>query len=314
MSAARYLVTGGRGFLGQYVVRALEAQGSQVTVLGRTVTNGERALCRDLAAGPLDLGEACFDAVFHVAGMAHRVPRTEAERQLFFRVNVDGTRNLLDALSRSSRLPEAVIFVSSVSVYGLEAGHLLDESTPRKAEDAYGASKRAAEDLLTEWSRRHGVPASIVRLPLVVGPGAPGNLGRMIRSLQRGRYLGIGAGLTRRSMVLASDVARFLPRISGHRGVYHLTDGHHPSFAELESALSDALQQRQPWRLPLSAARAGARVGDLLQHVTGVSIPLNSRTLMKMTSTLTFSDERAQEELGWRPSRVLDQISEVARN
>ena len=114
-----------------------------------------------------------------------------------------------------------------------------------------------------------------------------------------------------RSMVLASDVSRILPKVADAGGIFHLTDGHHPSFAEMELALAIAMGMRIPRRLPLGLARAGARFGDAIQRLTGLRVPLNTRTLTKMVSTLTFSDQRAREVIGWEPSRVLDRVGEL---
>src|SRR5690606_7779589 len=144
-----------------------------------------------------------------------------------------GTEHLLAALERQARLPEAFVLVSTVAVYGREAGEGLTEATPREAEDPYGLSKRQAEDAVQAWGARHGVRVGIVRLPLVAGTGAPGNLGAMVQAIRRGRYLGIGDGSARRSVVLAADVARVLPAVAERGGTYNLTDGRHPSFAEI---------------------------------------------------------------------------------
>ena len=310
MSRPHFLVTGGSGFLGRQVLPSLVTEAT-VTVLSRRPVERFFTIATDLTAPDLDLGDKFFSTVYHLAGWAHCVPRTEAEREMFFRVNAGGTRNLLRALERTGHLPEVFVLISTVAVYGVETGTLLDESTPCRAGDAYGASKREAEEAMTEWGQRQGVRTAIVRLPLVAGPGAPGNLGAMVRGLRRGTYVGLGSGAARRSMVWAAEVGRILPKIARVGGVFHLTDGHHPSFAELEAALAKALAKKSPWRLPLGVARLGAWTGDRLNQWTRWNVPLNTRSLTKMTSTLTFSDERAAKELGWNPSRVVDHAAEL---
>lgn len=306
----RCLVTGGTGFLGRRIVRSLEARGCEVTTLGRSPAGG-RHVVADLGAGAVDLRGVPYEAVYHAAGLAHFEPRDEAGRRLFETVNVEGTRALLEGLERCSALPRSLLLVSTVAVYGASEGWLLDESTPRRATDPYGLSRLRAEDLAQEWGARHGVRTSIVRLPLVAGPVAPGNLGRMVRAIAAGRYLGIGAGGARRSMVRAADVAEVLPAIAAAGGVFHLTDGEHPSFAELEAGLAAALGRRPCPRLPLVAARALALAGDALETVSRRPAPFNGRALAKMTSTLTFSDQRARETVAWAPARVLERVGEL---
>jgi nucleoside-diphosphate-sugar epimerase len=310
MSVARVLVTGGGGFLGRQVLPHLAAAGP-VTLLGRRPMGTFPTITADLTATEFDLGRGWFSTVYHLAGWAHRVPRTAAERDLFFRINAGGSKALLRALEQTGQLPEAFVLVSTVAVYGVEAGTLLDESTPCRAEDAYGASKRESEEAVIAWGQQRGVRTAIARLPLVAGPGAPGNLGAMVRGLRDGKYLGLGSGEARRSMVWAADVGRILPKLASVGGVFHLTDGHHPSFAELEAALAGALRRKCPARLPLALAKLGAWTGDLLNQWSRMNVPLNSRSLTKMTSTLTFSDTRARKELGWNPSRVLEHTAEL---
>ncbi|MGH9941827.1 MAG: NAD-dependent epimerase/dehydratase family protein [Pyrinomonadaceae bacterium] len=305
------LVTGGSGFLGGLLVDHLRAAGEEVTVLGRRPVEGTKQIVADLARPSLDLGGAEFRTVYHLAGLAHVVPRGRTERELFFQINLEGTRRLLKALERSGRLPEAIVFVSTVAVYGAESGTMLDEATPRRAADPYGASKCAAEDALREWGTKRGVRTGVVRLPLVAGRGAPGNLGAMVRALKSYRYFGVGDGAARRSMVLASDVCRALPEVAKVGGVFHLTDGDHPSFAELEQSLSAALGKKTPRRLPLWLARSGARAGEAWESLSRGRAPLTTRSLTKMTSTLTFCDARARQSFSWNPRRVLDHAAEL---
>lgn len=306
------LVTGGTGFLGRYLTDVLRAQGCRTTILSRSPRQGQHII-GDLGRHDLDLGRDSFSTVYHLAGLAHRVPRRAAERETFFQVNSQGTERLLKSLERLPSLPRAVVFASTIAVYGCEEGELLDESIPRNASDPYGLSKRQAEDIVLHWCEKRGVRAAIVRLPVMVGMRPAGNIGSLARALSRRRYFGVGTGNARRSMVLAADVANILPRIADVGGVFHLTDGHHPSFMELEQALCHVLCRRAPARLPVPLAKCLAHVGDVLQKCAGRSLPFNSRTLRTMTSTLTFCDQRARRLLSWSPSRVVDHMDEVTR-
>ena len=275
-----------------------------MTVLGRRV--GVEGISWDLAAGLVTFPQP-FEVVYHLAGLAHRVPRSKLEEERFYRVNVQGTQNLLAGLEESGQLPRSLVLISTVAVYGRESGTDLDESTPRGAVEPYGESKRQAEDLVLQWGERHGVRTGIVRLPLVAGRNPPGNLGAMLRALRQGRYLGVGDGNARRRLVLADDVVSALPRLAERGGVYHLTDGYHPSFAELETALCRALGRGSPRRVPMAVARLAGRLGDALNLIARGRSPISSPRVRKMTSTLTFPDETARRELNWAPSRVLDQ-------
>ena len=250
------------------------------------------------------------DCVFHLAGLAHRVPKTTAEAGEFFLINARGTERVLQALS--DHPPAAFLLVSTVAVYGRETGDALTEETMLNAQDPYGKSKIEAEQAVRNWTTQHAVRAAILRLPLVIGATAPGNFGRMFEAIRRRRYAGIGKGDARRSMVLASDVAKIAAKAAGTGGTFHLTDGRHPSFAELEEALSRSLGRKRPPHIPLPLAKAMAVAGDLLER-TGRRMPFSSRTLEKMTASLTFSDEPARKSLGWSPHSVVEAIPEIVR-
>jgi len=300
------LLTGAAGFLGGYFYRELQKQGKLVTVLDRIASGNNRWIQFDLAADKELRLEETYDEVYHLAGLAHIRPKTPADANRFYSTNRQGTDRLLRALKST----KAFVFISTVAVYGVERGSLLDEDTPRMAADPYGESKREAEDLVLRWGEQQGVRTTILRLPLVVGRGAPGNLSAMLDAIQRGRYFGISKGEARRSMVNAADVARIAPRAAQAGGIYHLTDGCHPSFRELEAGISKAVGKRVPRQIPRWAACSAARLGDAA-GVFGIRLPLDTHILRKMTSTLTFSDARACAELRWRPRPVLDCLSEL---
>jgi GlcNAc-P-P-Und epimerase len=304
------LVTGGSGFLGRHVVNAVLNGGTDVTVLAREAHGLVETLVDDITQPNIDLGARVFDWLYHVAGLAHIVPRTPEESERFTRVNRDGTHNVLQAVERTGQMPRGVLLVSTVAVYGREQGVDITEDHPREATDPYGVSKAQSEDVVQEWCMRHGVTCGIVRLPLVIGASAPGNFGAMIHSIRNGRYANVGDGKARRSMVIAREAASAFPRIAESGGVFHLTDGHHPSFNELSTTLAESLDVAPPRSVPDIVARALAVGGDTAGFFLRRRIPFNSGTYRKMTTSLTFSDDRARTEIGWASSRVVDHIAE----
>jgi nucleoside-diphosphate-sugar epimerase len=237
-----------------------------------------------------------FNLVVHCAGKAHTKPKTEIEAKKFFEVNVNGTQNLLKGLALVG-VPKQFVFISSVAVYGKECGISISENEKLNAKDPYGLSKTHAEQLVIDWCQKNNIICTVLRLPLLVGKNPPGNLGSMIRAIQKGYYFNIGGGKAKKSMVLAEDVARFIPIIAPIGGTYNLTDGYHPSFADL----SHALAKKKINNLPLIVAKIMGHIGDIL----GENAPINSLKIKKLTADLTFDDSKARD-LGWKPQSVLE--------
>lgn len=277
---------------------------SQIFTLGHSTSN---TYCCDLARS-VPVIDKYFDVVIHAAGKAHVYPKTEAEKAAFFAVNTTGTRHLLKGLR-----PEKVgrmVYISTVAVYGKSSGEQIVEDTPVQWNTPYGESKWRAEQLILDWCRSHDIPYLILRLPLVAGPQPKGNLQKMIQAINRGKYLRIARGEAQKSIVWAADIAHLIEdwatRSHPPSGIYHLTDGVHPTFYQLEEGIRRALGKGNIPTLPIWAAKLMGKVGDVWPR-----FPVNSGTITKITNTFTFSDAKARHELGWRPTPVLDKIEEM---
>jgi GlcNAc-P-P-Und epimerase len=291
----KILLTGASGFLGRSLLQVFKTANHQVTTLGRRASDDFQ---HDLA-NDVPVLTSKFDMVVHAAGKAHQVPKTELEAKEFYDVNVIGTSNLLTGLRHS--LPGQLVFISSVAVYGRETGDSIDESAALAGSSPYARSKIEAEQLVTAWSKINDVPLLILRLPLVAGPDPPGNLGKMIRGIRHGLYFSVADGQAKRSVVLASDVGLCLLEGNGKCGVFNLADGYHPSFKELEELIARQLKSRLSPSIPQPWAKMLGRIGDIIPKS-----PINSLTIEKMTSNLTFNDAKAREELNWSPRKVID--------
>ena len=298
-----YLLTGASGFLGGVINDILKQQDmivSGLDLFGQSLTvDITRPFILDIAYSP--------DIVVHAAGKAHSIPRNNQEEQVFYDVNFHGTVNLCNALSKLAVKPTAFIFISTVAVYGVQAGSLIPESHPLNGETPYAKSKILAEKWLDEWAEQNNILLGILRLPLIAGPNPPGNLGAMINGIRTGKYLSIGRAEARKSVVWQEDIATIIPSLSKTGGTYNLTDGYHPSFKELEGVISSALKKRKPVTIPTIFARVLAVIGDFL----GNRFPINTDKLNKITATLTFDDTLARKELGWNPSSVLLKLSKA---
>lgn len=291
----KLLFTGGTGFLGKNVMPIL-TQKYEVTTCGITPDDMIKAnLAKEVPALP-----ERYDVVLHACGKAHVVPKTEAEKQAFYDVNYQGTVNLCSSLEKAG-VPKAVVFISTVAVYGCEYGDMITEDHPLAGNSPYAESKIMAEKYLTEWCKKNCITLGILRPSLLAGKNAPGNLGAMVNGIKKGFYMNIAGGKVVKSILMAEDIACLLPLLTEKGGVYNVCDTRQPSFGEISASVAKQLGKHKPISIPYWMAWCMAKVGDLL----GSKAPINTYKLEKMTKSLTFSNEKARKELGWEPLDVL---------
>ena len=289
------LFTGASGFLGINILELLR-QRYLITTVGLTAIDNIQC---NIAEEIPELSEK-YDIVLHAAGKAHSVPKTEAESKVFFDVNLQGTKHLCAALENTG-LPKSFIFISTVAVYGIETGENITEDYPLNGTGPYALSKIQAEQFLKEWCGINNVTLTILRPSLIAGPNPPGNLGAMIKGISTGKYLSIGGGKARKSVLMVQDIANLIPLVADKGGVYNVCDSHHPSFRELEELICKQLNKSSVISVPFYIAKLLAIVGDLI----GKYAPINSDKLSKITKSLTFSNEKAKKELAWESIDVI---------
>lgn len=187
----KVVVTGGAGFLGQRLMRALCERGSLTDAAGRQREIAQIVAVDQAQSGRLfvdervgyvvgDIGNAGFmshvmardtDSVFHLAAAVSGA--AEADFDLGMRINLEGTRALLDACRLQNGLPK-VIFASSVAVFGGALPAVVTDATAPQPQSSYGVQKLIGELLVGDYSRKGFVEGRAVRLPtIVVRPGKP---------------------------------------------------------------------------------------------------------------------------------------------
>ncbi len=292
----KLLFTGGTGFLGRNIKPILDKQ-YEVTTIG--IMDADLIKANFVTDIP-ELPER-YDVVLHAAGKAHIYPKTEAERQSFYDVNLTGTIHLCEALEKVG-VPKAFVFISTMNVYGDAPGNMdTEDSRPLVGDSPYSDSKIKAEEYLTSWCKKNNVILGILRPSLLAGKGAPGNLGAMIKGIRTGAYLSIDGGKARKSVLMVDDIARLVPLIAEKGGVYNVCDDHNPSFGELEETIAKQLGKRKPISIPYWVAKCLAIFGDIFSF-----FPINSQRLNKIVTSDVWSNEKAKRELGWQPLDVLD--------
>ncbi len=323
---SRILVTGGSGFIGRHLVDALTQRGADVTILSRYPSQA-RMKCKTVTGDltrPETLEDVCreFRVVFHLAGDAHAVDRPDSnDEDSGWRTTVEGTRALVEQSLRAgvSRL----LYFSSVKAMGDGGEACLDESSLTVRTTSYGKAKWEAEKMVLAAGQRD-LPATVLRLPMVYGPGCKGNLPRMIRAVARGRFPPLPDTGNKRSMVDVRDVveaallAATNPAAEGK--IYIVTDGRVYSTRQIYAWICTALGRPVPARtIPLSLLRLLARAGDIIGHVSRRRFAIDTDALEKLIGSAWYSSDKISRELGYRPAHTLMEalpgmVSEIQKN
>ena len=308
----RGLVTGATGFVGAAVARALLREGWQVRVLARAVSDRSnvRELPVEVVVGDLtdraslDLAAADCDGLFHVAA-DYRLGAPDPSE--LYRINVEGTRNVLSAARRAA--VKRIVYTSSVATVGIPAdGTPGDEQTPVGLAAMIGHYKRSkflAEQVAIE-AARDGSAVVIVNPSTPIGPGdvKPTPTGRVILDAAAGRmpaYVDTGLNIVHVDDVAAGHLMAFH---RGRPGERYILGGEDMSLREILAEVARISGRKPPRvRLPYAAVLPIAYAAEIVAKVTGRSGRVTLEGVRMARKRMFFSSAKAVRELGyrWRP-------------
>ncbi|MCJ7654343.1 MAG: NAD-dependent epimerase/dehydratase family protein, partial [Dehalococcoidia bacterium] len=174
-------------------------------------------------------------------------------------MNVGGTATVVKAAVEAG--VKRLVFLSTIAVYGDSCEQILTEDTPVKPDTFYARTKLAAERIVLNAKRADGQPLGVVlRFAAIYGPRIKGNYQRLVQALARRRFIPIGDGSNRRTLIYDRDVARAALLASQHPNaagkVYNVSDGHFHTLKEIIVAICQALGRKPPrFSVPVGPAR-----------------------------------------------------------
>ncbi len=312
------VVTGADGFAGRAVCAHFRATGVPFRGLVRAHSAATAARPDMLPAGDLTgisddaLANALRGAhtVVHLAGRAHVMRETATDPLAAFRaINFAATEHLARAAAAAGTAH--FVFASTVKVNGEETllARPLRESDPPDPRDDYAVSKWEAECALADVARETGMPVTVLRLPLLYGPGVKGNIARLTEAIARGVPLPLGMIDNKRSLLGTGNLASALDALLRHSApaprtvaTYFVADERPVATPELVRAIAAALGVT-PRLVPIPPA---------LLHLACACIG-KAAAIDRLTGSLVVDSGAFREAFGWRPRRSMaEELADMA--
>ena len=306
------LITGATGAVGPLVVNAFHDAGYPLRTLsldppptGAWSQDVETIIGDITDPAAVQTAMQGVDAVIHLAALLHIVNPPPEMRGKYERINVGGTATVADAAARAG--VQRVVLFSTIAVYGPSEGCILNEDSPTRPETFYARTKLAAEQIVLNAKRQDGQPlGTVLRLGAVYGSRIKGNYERLTRALARNRFVPIGNGLNRRTLVYDKDVGRTAVLAAMHNGaagkIFNVSDGHFHTMNDIVKTICGALGRKPPgFALPALPVRWAAGLLEESCRLLGRSSPVTAATIDKYTEDTAVDSRRIQAVLGFTP-------------
>lgn len=315
------LVTGASGFTGGHLCAALKQRGYAVRALVRPSSEvqklkdlGIELIEGDLAAPLTLMGKLKgVDRVFHVAALYRQ---EGVAKEMFFRVNVEGTRALLEESLRSG--VKRFVHCSTVGVQGEIANPPARETAPYNPGDHYQKSKMEGEKLALSYFKEGNLDGVVVRPLGIYGPGDTRFL-KLFKYIYNGKFRMIGKGDVLYHLTFVEDLVRGIilagesPR--AREQIYTIGGKEHLELKKLVELIAHILDKPVPRKqVPLWPVRLAAGVCEKICRPLGIEPPIYPRRLDFFTKDRAFDISKARKELGYEPRISLEEgLARTAR-
>ena len=306
----KLLVTGGAGYIGSIVSRQLLERGHEVVVLDNLERGHRDAVApaarfvqadlRDPAEVSAALSEG-FDGVLHFAALA-LVSESVSHPERYYRTNVTGTLNLLEAMRDAS--VARLVFSSTCAVYGQPDEVPIREDAPPRPANAYGASKLAVDGMIGDFCLAHGLGAVSLRYFNVAGASGDAGEDHEPETHLIPNVLRTAQGRNPQVEIFGTDYPT--PDGTAIRDYIHITDLSAAHLLALDAATAGA---HRIYNLGTGNGYSVREVIETTRTVTGAEIPVVERDRRPGDPPrLVAGSEKIRAELGWEPQKDLTQM------
>ena len=288
-------IIGGSGFVGTRLISLLQ-EGNTVLNLDKASSAAHGALSQMADVREPESFTAQLagqDAVILLAA-EHR--DDVSPTSLYYDVNVDGMRNVLQAMDTQG--VKNIVFTSSVAIYGMNQASPPTETSPEAPFNHYGKSKWQAEQVLQEWfAKGEGRNALVIRPTVIFGEENRGNVFNLLKQIYSGKFLMIGNGRNRKSMAYVGNIVAFIKYKleQGFSGVEIFNYVDKPDF-DMNTLVSEIYrhkgQSAPKLRIPYPIGILGGYCFDLLAKVTGKKLPISSIRVKKFCSSTEINADK----------------------
>ncbi len=304
----RVLVTGGSGFVGTHLIAKLIERNWNIRLAVRVDDANFRIkgeCCDYIVVGDINSDtqwEASLrdvDVVVYLAGYAH-ISNDEFSkiRQRCIDVNTTGPVNLARSAAKTG--VKHFIYLSSIGVVCQYSEFTINENTPCNPHNVYAESKWLAENELKGIATTSSMGVTILRPPLVYGPGNPGNFRRLIDVVSKGYPLPLGSITNRRSFLyvknLVDVILKCIEAPADDSVVYHVSDDQSVSTPELITILAQTMGKKAKlYNVPVS----------ILSGIA--SVTRHKDDLIRLKQSLELDNTKFKENIDWTPPYTLQE-------
>jgi len=308
----KVLVTGATGFIGGHLVDALVKKGYEVRCLVRKTSHVQQLTRRGVELAYGDITD--MDSLHRVRegiGIVFHLAAIRGERKLplsmYWEVNVEGTRNMLEAFCRDGA--KHFVYVSTIGVLGWVRHPPADERSPYHPEGSYHITKCEAEKLAIEFHKVRRLPVTVIRPVMTYGPDVSGFLFNLARLIKSGKFRQIGDGKNYLHLLDVRNLTQALisvlekPEAMGQ--IYIVADNQPITLGEIVTLIADTLKVDIPrGQIPIWLAKLAGLVSGLASKaIPGVAEPLITGGKVDLMTKHRFYDiSKAGKELCFEPS------------